>query len=171
MSSEPFYSDAYKADAVYVVLSSGKLVSKVAKEFDRFTMVIVDEFPALSDSHLKKLFQRARSRGGTVVWATQESQALAEISEAFKAAILTSSNIKIIHQQSSMAEEYDKNLGTKKVFKEPFQTFENNHPLGVKTHASGQGNLKEVDEFIVHPNVYKQLGKGETTASARRDRF
>lgn len=147
--------------SVFAQLGEQKWQQNSKGETSRLAMVIVDEFPALGGAHLKRLFQRARSRGGVVVLTTQESQALAEVSEAFKAAILTSSNIKIIHQQQENAEEYAKNLGTKKAFKESFQTFENNDLLGVTTSASGQGNLKEVEEFIVHPNVYKKLARGE----------
>lgn len=128
---------------------------------ERMVWLCVDEFSALGGTSLRNLFQRARGNGAGVTLATQESAALKQYGEDFEAAILTNSNVKILHAQVYEAENHASTWGTKKGFQETHQLFEERDLVGSQTRASGQGSLREVDQFVVHPNLLRKLRPGE----------
>ena len=127
----------------------------------RMAWICVDEFSALGGTALSDLFQRARGNGAGVALATQESAALDEYGEAFKASILVNSNVKVLHAQTYEAENHASTWGTKKGYQETHQLFEERDLVGTQTRASGQGSLREVDQFVVHPNMLRRLKPGE----------
>lgn len=127
----------------------------------RMETIIVDEFSALGGTLMQNLFERARSNGGAVVLATQVAEVMKELSPAFQQSVIKNSNIKIFHQQDDDAESYANLIGTDKAMVETKQIFDDKDLLGQVTRHSGQGSLREVDQFIVHPNVLKNLSPGE----------
>lgn len=131
----------------------------------RMAWFCVDEFSALGGTALRDLYQRARGNGAGVALATQEAAALDEYGESFKSAILTNANVKLLHAQTYEAENHASTWGTKKGYQETHQLFEERDIVGTQTRASGQGSLREVDQFIVHPNLLRKLGPGEVYAA------
>lgn len=136
----------------------------------RMELIVVDEFSALGGTLLQNLFERARSNGGAVVLATQVAGVMEELSPAFKQSVLKNSNVKIIHQQDDDAEEYAGLIGTEKAMAETKQVFDDHDLLGKQTRHSGQGSLREVDQFIVHPNELKKLKPGEAIVFTKAPR-
>lgn len=128
---------------------------------ERMAWICVDEFSALGGTALSDLFQRARGNGAGVALATQESAALDEYGDSFKAAILTNSNVMLLHAQTYEAETHASTWGTQKGYQETHQLFEERDLVGTQTRASGQGSLREVDQFVVHPNLLRRLKPGE----------
>ncbi|MGC0239543.1 TraM recognition domain-containing protein [Arthrobacter sp. SD76] len=130
-------------------------------EQNRMGYIVVDEFSALGGSLLQSLFERARSNGGAVTLATQVSTALEEASMSFKDSVIKNSNVKVLHQQDTNAEEYAGLIGTEKGMAETTQIFDDKDELGMTTRASGQGSLREVEQFRVHPNELRDLEPGQ----------
>lgn len=136
----------------------------------RMELLIVDEFSALGGTLLQNLFERSRSNGGAVILATQVAGVMEELSPAFKESVIKNSNVKILHQQDDDAEDYANLIGTEKAIAETFQTFDDKDLLGKQTRHSGQGSLRKVDQFIVHPNELKQLNPGEAIVFTKTPR-
>lgn len=128
----------------------------------RMGLTIIDEFSALGGSAVVHLLQRSRSSGFGQLLATQDVGSILEAGgEALLTTIGTNTNVKLVHVQEDRAEEYASAWGTKKAMKETVQYFDDRTLAGVVTSASGQGSLREVDEFVIHPNVLKKLQPGE----------
>lgn len=121
----------------------------------------VDEFSALGGTALKNLFERSRSYGLGVCLATQVGASLEEYGPSFKKSVMKNSNVKIYHNQGEDAEERSNTWGTEKGWQETKQLFDDRDLLGTQTRASGQGSLREVDRYAVHPNLLRKLSPGE----------
>lgn len=135
---------------------------------NRLQYLVVDEFSALGGSGLRAALERARSQGGAVLLSTQSYGELAENStKGFRASLITNTSVKLLHQVDDKAEDLASLVSTVKTHKETTQIFEDRDLMGSQTRASGQGSLREVDEFRVHPNVLKDLQPGEVVAMVR----
>lgn len=135
----------------------------------RMNLLVVDEFSGLGGAGLKNALARSRSQGGSVMLSTQSYGELAETSvKGFRASLITNTSVKLLHRIEDEAEELAQLAGTRKAMKETTQTFEDRDLLGSQTRASGQGSLREVDEFKIHPNVLKDLEPGEIVALIRK---
>lgn len=128
----------------------------------RLAPIVVDEFAALGGTLLRDLFQRVRSYGGAVILSTQEAGSLDAADDQFRETVLTNTNVKILHQQEVNAEHFADLMGTESTWEESRQVFEDAALTARNTvYASGQGTLKEVDRYVVNPNVLRHLGIGE----------
>lgn len=121
----------------------------------------IDEFSALGGTALKNVFERSRSYGLGVCLATQVGASLEEYGPSFKKSVMKNSNVKVYHNQGEDSEERSNTWGTQKAWQETKQLFDDRDLLGMQTRASGQGSLREVDRYIVHPNLLRRLGPGE----------
>ena len=72
--------------------------------------------------------------------------------------------MKFIHRSEAEAETLAQLIGTRKGWAETQQTFEDLDALGSQFRASGQGSLREVDKFKIHPNTFRTLAPGEVVA-------
>ena len=72
--------------------------------------------------------------------------------------------MKLIHRTEAEAETLAQLIGTRKGWAETQQTFEDLDALGSQFRASGQGSLREVDKFKIHPNTFRTLAPGEVVA-------
>ncbi|MFK0009895.1 type IV secretory system conjugative DNA transfer family protein [Paenarthrobacter sp. NPDC090520] len=126
---------------------------------NRMFWIPVDEFSALGGSLVADLYARARSNGFAVTLSTQDQAALIK-AEMFED-VNTNANVKILFNQERNAEDHANNIGTAKTMIETFQMFEEKDLLGTTAHASGQGNIREGDTYVIHPNEFKQLQPGE----------
>lgn len=132
---------------------------------NRMNMCIVDEFSALGGTGLKHFLERARSQGAAIALTNQSYGALVDdTSEGFRASLMTNTYVKMLHQEDYSADDYASFIGTRTVMKETVQTFEDKDLIGSQARASGQGSLREADQFTIHPNVLRGLGPGEVIA-------
>lgn len=97
--------------------------------------VILDEFSTLGTPKVADLYARARSAGGAIILATQDINAdLESVSPKFAASVRTNTNVWIVLRQTraDVAEALSRDLGS----------------------------LREVEEFILHPSLFKNLPQG-----------
>lgn len=125
--------------------------------------VMLDEFSALGTPRVADLYARARSAGGAVLLATQDLDAdLEAISPQFAASVRTNANVWIVLRQTrgEAADAIARDIGSRLAWKETVQVEDDWDALGGMHAASGVGSLREVDEFILHPNDIKSLPQG-----------
>ena len=125
--------------------------------------VILDEFSALGTPRVADLYARARSAGGAVLLATQDLDAdLEAVSPQFAASVRTNANVWIVLRQTrgEAADAIARDIGSRLAWKETVQVEDDWDALGGMHAASGVGSLREVDEFILHPNDIKSLPQG-----------
>lgn len=130
---------------------------------DHVCPVILDEFSALASPKVADLYARARSAGGAVVLATQDLDAdLESVSSQFAAAVRTNANVWLVLRQTrgEAADAIARDIGSRLAWKETLQVEDDWDVLGGLHAASGVGSLREVDEFILHPNDIKSLPQG-----------
>lgn len=130
---------------------------------DRVCPVILDEFSALASPKVADLYARARSAGGAVLLATQDLDAdLEAVSSQFAAAVRTNANVWLVLRQTrgEAADAIARDIGSRLAWKETVQVEDDWDVLGGLHAASGVGSLREVDEFILHPNDIKSLPQG-----------
>ena len=125
--------------------------------------IILDEFSALGTPRVADLYARARSAGGAVLLATQDLDAdLEAVSPQFAASVRTNANVWIVLRQTrgEAADAIARDIGSRLAWKETLQIEDDWDALGGMHAASGVGSLREVDEFILHPNDIKSLPQG-----------
>ena len=125
--------------------------------------VILDEFSALGTPRVADLYARARSAGGAVLLATQDLDAdLEAVSPQFAASVRTNANVWLVLRQTrgEAADAIARDIGSRLAWKETLQIEDDWDALGGMHAASGVGSLREVDEFILHPNDIKSLPQG-----------
>lgn len=127
--------------------------------------LIIDEFASFAMPEFIEFMDRSRGAGIGIVIAHQSRADLREISPEFQERVEANSNTVIISGKQSPedAEFYASMLGTKTVKKETIQVkdelfFET--PTGVKS-------VRDVEEFIVHPNELKDLTQGNIFTISR----
>ncbi|GAA1334423.1 hypothetical protein GCM10009592_30120 [Brachybacterium rhamnosum] len=141
--------------------------NRTGDKVTRMAMIVVDEFSALGGDAVVDLLQRGRTNGAAVVLATQDVGSVVESSEGLLTTILTNTNVQVVHVQSERAEDYAKSWGTQQAMAETTQVFEDRTLLGTLTSKSGQGSLRTVKEFVIHPDVLRKLGPGEAILATR----
>ncbi len=129
---------------------------------ERFALLAVDEFSALGGTILADLFQRVRSQGGAVGLSTQEAGSLDLAGQGFRETVVTNTNVILLHRQTVNAEIFAGYLGTESYLIETRQLFEERSVVdGHQVYASGQGNVRQGERFVLHPNVLRKLTIGE----------
>lgn len=126
-------------------------------------LTILDEFSALETPRVADLYARARSAGGAVLLATQDLDAdLEAVSPQFAASVRTNANVWLVLRQTrgEAADAIARDIGSRLAWKETVQVEDDWDALGGMHAASGVGSLREVDEFILHPNDIKSLPQG-----------
>ncbi len=130
-----------------------------------FFLAGVDEFSGLGGSTMASLFQRIRGAGGSLILCTQDMADLTEVGPAFQNAVMTNTNVMILHRQKASAADIAELLGTRQAWQETIQLLEDVGPLGTATSGSGAGSLREVDKFKVHPNTLRELAQGQAVVT------
>jgi len=120
--------------------------------------VAVDEFSALGGDHLLALVARGREAGVSVLLATQELADLDRAARGFRDQVLGQTAVKIAHRQDvpASAQTIAELAGTETVWE---RTRQIRSPLA--TTAASRGTLRQVEQFVVHPNEVKRLRTGE----------
>lgn len=152
------------------VLDIQSMVAKriASGQITRPVIVCVDEFSALEADQLLGLFARARSSRVAMMLATQELSDLARVREGFADQILGLANTKLLMRQelASSAETLAQLAGTTTRTKRTEQT---DRKLLISSDT-GMGTRRDVEEFVVHPNTFKRLRRGEAVL-IRKDPF
>lgn len=125
--------------------------------------IVLDEFSALASPKVADLFARVRSAGGAVILSTQDLDGdLTAVSPQFAATVRTNANVWVVLRQTrgELAESIAGDIGTASAWKETVQIEDDWDLLGGMHAASGVGSLREVDEYIIHPNAIRNLAQG-----------
>ncbi|MDQ3767910.1 MAG: type IV secretion system DNA-binding domain-containing protein [Actinomycetota bacterium] len=151
-------------------VAAERLVAVDAGQPPPASFVIFDEFSAVRSDQLLGLMARARGAGLGVILATQELADLSRVDPGFTDQVLGNTNVKIVHRQDvpESAERLAGVAGTQRGWQETFQTERGRlTKVGDQVvggwHGSntGVGTIREVESYVVHPNVLKALGQGE----------
>lgn len=137
---------------------SAKVDAEVPKEQRRPFTVIIDEFADLAQEDFIGFLDRARSSKMSVIVAHQEICDLLRISPEFAGRLMgnTSTLYAFLQKRPESAEIISGIGGTRKVWKSTKQT----ERFGFFEIDSGKGSKREVEEFIIHPNLIKTLRVG-----------
>lgn len=125
-----------------------------------FFSVYLDDFTEYLTKPFVSMLNKSRSANVGVVFAHQAIGDLESLGEEVKNQIQTNANLKIFMRtnEPESTEYFAKCLGTKQGTKETNR--QTDGVLGKTT--TGDGSVRDVEEFIYHPNVFKRdLGRGE----------
>lgn len=136
-------------------------------EVERLALIIIDEFSALGGDAVLDLLQRGRTAGGGILLATQDIGSIIKVDAGLLTSILTNTSTHVVHVQEEYAQDYADRWGTTPTMKETVQTYDDRTILGTLTSKSGQGSLREVEEYIISPNRLRQLRPGEAIIRTR----
>jgi hypothetical protein len=127
--------------------------------------LIIDEFAAFAIPEFIEFMDRARGAGIGIVIAHQSRADLRAVSPEFQDRVEVNSNTVIVSgvKSSEDADYYAGILGTRTVMKETTQAKDG--LLGMR--QTGMKSLREVEEYVVHPNRLKDLQQGEVFAVSR----
>ena len=138
---------------------SSRIDSEVRRSDRKAFSVIIDEFADLAQEDFIAFLDRARSSRMSIVISHQEIADLKRVSPEFAARITgnTSSLYAFLQKNPESADFIAGLAGTKTVQKVTRQT----ERFWLFERDSGMGSIRDVEEFVVHPNVIKRLEVGE----------
>lgn len=122
-------------------------------------VVAVDEFSGLTGDQIVGLNVRCREAGVGFLVATQEPTDFERAGRGLRDQIFGSTAIKIIHRLDvpSSAEMIANAIGTETVWEQSPQL--EHHPL-FGDRETGRSSARQVERFVIHPNVIKSLPTG-----------
>lgn len=129
--------------------------------------VYIDEFESFAHESFNELLSKARSAGMGITISHQSMGDLEKIGPFFQKQITENTNNKIIlHINDEETVEYFANMsGTKPVSRTTYQVEED----FISSRRTGTGSRRDVEEFIVHPNVFRNLNIGEAVVMTRNN--
>jgi type IV secretory pathway TraG/TraD family ATPase VirD4 len=158
----------------FLAQATGKLVlqcfqSAVAKRHlgisktPGFFSCYLDDFQDYIYPGFVALLNKSRSANIGIVFSHQALGDLDKVSPAFRNIVLTNTNVKVVMRNNDpeTCEYFAKSFGTKTTEKATERR--QKHSLGET--RTGEGSVREVEEFIFHPNTIRQLGTGEAIVS------
>lgn len=125
-----------------------------------FYSVFLDDFSEYLYPGFVSVLNKSRSANVGVVFAHQALGDIKTMGDAIANSILTNANLKVFMRGNDpeSAEYFSKVIGTMKGEKVTTRT----KKTFLTSEATGDGSIREVEEFIVHPNRFKsELGVGE----------
>lgn len=124
-----------------------------------FMLLILDEFGQYVSESFDKFISTCRSANVGVVLSHQTNAQLMTRDGSDRLAIVVRENTssKVIFRQAEESSFWAETFGTKSAFKHTEQTEAGS--FGTQK-VSQMGTIKEVDEFIIHPNTLRQLPVG-----------
>lgn len=129
-------------------------------EEKRFFSVFLDDFSEYLYEGFVSILNKSRSANVGIVFAHQALGDITVLGEPVANSILTNANVKVFMRGNDpdSAEYFSKVIGTLATTK--FTERQKKNILGV--NKSGDVSARDVEEFAVHPNVFKKdLGVGE----------
>ena len=124
-----------------------------------FFSCYLDDFQDYIYEGFGALLNKSRSANVGVVFSHQALGDLDKVSPAFKNVVLTNTNIKCVMRTNDpdTCEYFSKSFGTKIAEK----TTERQKKNMLGDSRTGDGSVREVQEFRFHPNDIRNLGTGE----------
>lgn len=135
----------------------------------RFFSVFLDDFSEYLYPGFVSILNKSRSANVGVVFAHQALGDIETLGDAIANSILTNANIKIFMRGNDpdSAEYFSKVIGTVAATKYTERTTTNLF----QKEATGEASARVVEEFIVHPNRFKnELGVGEAVMVVPHER-
>ncbi|MGE3386014.1 MAG: type IV secretory system conjugative DNA transfer family protein [Bdellovibrionales bacterium] len=126
----------------------------------KFFSVYLDDFTEYLTPNFVTLLNKSRSANVGIVFAHQALGDLASLGEGVSNTILTNSNLKVFMRtnEPESAEYFAGVIGTVRSVK----VTERQKDGTFGSQKTGDGSVREVEEYKVHPNVFKkELGIGE----------
>jgi conjugal transfer pilus assembly protein TraD len=125
----------------------------------------IDEFSGLGGDNVISLLARGRESGISVMLATQELADLDRAARGFRDQVLGVTAIKIVHRQEvpASAQMIAEMIGTRMVWRPTYQIARG--PLGA--YSNSRGSRRQVEEYVVHPNLIKSLRTGEAVVTTK----
>jgi hypothetical protein len=126
----------------------------------KFFSVFLDDFTEYLYPGFVSVLNKSRSANVGIVFAHQALGDLKTLGDPIANSILTNSNLKVFMRgnEPESAEYFSKVIGTSKTIKYTERT----KKALWSQENTGDASAREVDEFIVHPNTFKnELGVGE----------
>ena len=142
--------------------ASAKIVTTTSK-YDRNPItLVVDEFANLATEQFVGFLNRARASGIGIVIAHQELSDLDVFSAVVKDQIMTNTStlFSFLQKLPKSAEMISGIAGTYTTEKETTQ-FNETGGIFSYQEKTGIGSIREVEEYIIHPNLIKELERGE----------
>jgi hypothetical protein len=139
---------------------SARIDSEVPKPERKPFSVVIDEFADMATEDFISFLDRARSSNIGVVVAHQALSDLERISQEFSNRLMTSTStmFAFLQKLGDSSEMISAIAGTRKT-KEVTAQAKSGGIFG--DQMTGMKSIKEVDEFVIHPNVLRSLGVGE----------
>lgn len=134
--------------------------TSLKKKEHPFFSVYLDDFTEYLYPGFVSLLNKSRSANVGVVFAHQALGDIKALGDDVATSILTNSNLKIVMRGNDpdSAEYFAKVIGTRS----GEQMTERAETGVMGSQRTGQGSIREVEEFIVHPNIIKRnMGVGE----------
>ena len=126
----------------------------------KFYSVFLDDFSEYLCPGFVSILNKSRSANVGVVFAHQALGDIKTLGDAIANSILTNANLKVFMRGNDpdSAEYFSKVIGTAKATK-----YTERSKRGIfKEQRTGEASVREVEEFIFHPNRFKsELGVGE----------
>lgn len=139
--------------------TSAKVDAEVPKNERKHFTTVIDEFADLAQEDFIGFLDRARSSRMSIVVAHQEICDLERISPEFAGRLMgnTSTMYAFLQKRSESAEIISGMAGTRTAWK---STVQSEKFFGVDI-PTGSKSLREVEEFVIHPNLVKSLRVGK----------
>lgn len=124
------------------------------KSNQKFFSCILDDFQDYIYEGFGSLLNKSRSANVGVVFSHQALGDLDKVSEAFRNVVLTNTNIKVVMRMNDpeTCDHFARTFGTRTTTKITEKTKDGG--------STGDGTVREVEEFNFHPNDFKNLGTG-----------
>lgn len=126
----------------------------------KFFSIYLDDFTEYLTPGFVSLLNKSRSGNIGVTFAHQAQGDLAGLGDDVRNSIMTNSNLKVFMRtnEPETAEYYSRTLGTRQNVK----LTERQRSGVFGKELTGDGSVRDVEEFIHHPNLFKkELGTGE----------
>lgn len=136
---------------------SNWIQTNLPREKRNKSTVVIDEFGTFATGNFITYLNKARSSNTKIILATQSLGDLSRIGEHFTSQVFDSTPVKIIMRvdDPKSTERCSDFFGTRKVQKFTYQYDYSN------MEATEKGSVRDADEFIVHPNMIKQMNVHE----------
>lgn len=156
------YGETAKSIARFILQdlksTSAKVDAEIKKKDRKPFSIIIDEFSDFAQEDFISFLDRARSSRMSIVVAHQEICDLNRISPEFAGRLMgnTSTLYAFLQKRPESAEMISSIAGTRKSKESTVQM----DGFWIFSRPTGMRSVKEIEEFIIHPNLVKSLGVG-----------
>lgn len=142
--------------------ASSKIIEEIPKDQRVPCAIVIDEFADLATEQFVGFLNRSRGSKLGIVVAHQEMSDLEAFSPAMRDQVMgnTATTVSFLQKLPESAERLAAIAGTKTTVKSTKRLTEEGLLIKSRTYT-GDESEREVEEFIVHPNVFKNLEVGE----------